>query len=355
MQNILMLKILPDPGQRNILLETMEVFNVACNDISRTAFKNDFPNKYELHKLVYYGIKEKYRLPSQLVVRAISKVAESYKVDRTCIHEFDRHGSIIYDQRILSFKGLDTVSMNTLHGRIRMPIIFGEYQKQKLSRVHGQADLIYRNNAFYLAVVVDLPEEPGYEPIGYIGVDIGVKNIATTSDKKNYAGDLINQKRIAISKHRSRLQKKGTRSAKRRLRKISGKEKRFQRNINHNISKGIVVEAKGTGRGVALEDLSNINQRTVVRKKQRYIRLSWAFRQLRSYIEYKAKASGVPIKMVDPRNTSRECPDCHAIDKGNRKDRDTFKCVRCGYGGEADYVASLNIRSRAAVNQPIVA
>lgn len=355
MQKTLMLKLLPDHAQRNILVETTEVFNVACNDISRMAFDNGFPNKYKLHNLVYYSIKEKYRLPSQLVVRAISKVAESYKINRTCIHEFDRHGSIIYDQRILSFKGLDSVSMNTLHGRIRVPIIFGEYQKQRLSRVHGQADLIYRNNVFYLAVVVDIPEEPEYKPIDYIGVDLGVKNIATTSDKKNYTGDVINQKRIAIAKHRSRLQKKRTRSAKRRLKKISGKEKRFQRVINHSISKEIVAEAKGTGRGVALEDLSNINQRTVVRKKQRYIRLSWAFHQLRSYIEYKARVLGVPVRTVDPRNTSRECPVCHSIDRGNRKDRDTFKCVQCGNGGEADYVASLNIRNRAAVNQPIVA
>ena len=249
MQNTLMLKILPDPEQRNILLETIEVFNKACSDMSRTAFSNGFPNKYELHRLVYYSIKEKYRLPSQLIVRAISKVAESYKIDRTCIHEFDRHGSIIYDQRILSFKGLDLVSMNTLHGRIRMPMIFGEYQKQRLSRVHGQADLIFTNNAFYLAVVVDIPEEPEYEPIGYIGVDLGVKNIATTSDGRNYSGDAVRLKRIATAKHRNRLQKKGTRSAKRRLKKISGKEKRFQRIVNHSISKEIVAEAKGTGSG----------------------------------------------------------------------------------------------------------
>lgn len=331
------------------------MFNAACNDISRKAFDNCFPNKYKLHKLVYYSIKEKYRLPSQLVVRAISKVAESYKIDWTCIHVFDGHGSIIYDKRILSFNGLDSVSMNTLHGRIRMPIIFGGYQKQRLSRVHGQADLIYRNNTFHLAVVVDILEEPEYEPIDYIGVDHGVKNIATTSDKKNYAGDVINQKRIAIAKLRSRLQKKGTRSAKRRLKKISGKEKRFQKVVSHNISKEIVAEAKGTGRGIALEDLSNINQGTVVRKRQRYIRLSWAFHQLRSYIEYKARVLDVPIKTVYPRNTSRECPECHSIDRRNRKGWDTFKCVQCGNGGEAGYVASLNIRNRAAVNQPIVA
>ena len=355
MQNTLMLKILSNTEQKDILLETMEVFNKACNDISKTAFEHTFPNKYELHRLVYYDIKNAYKLPSQLVVRAISKVAESYKVDRTCIHEFDRHGSIVYDQRILSFRGLDSVSMNTLHGRIRIPIVFGEYQKQRLSRVHGQVDLIYRNCIFYLAVVVDVPEEPKYEPVDYIGADFGMKNIATTSDNRNYSGDTLKKKRIQYQKHKQRLQKRGTRSAKRRLKKISGKEKRFQKVVNHDISKEIVAEAKGTGRGIALEDLTSINQRTVVRHKQRYIHMSWAFYQFRIYIEYKAKIAGVPVKIVDPKNTSRECPKCHTIDKKNRTNRDKFKCIQCGYGGEADYIASLNIKNRAAVNQPTVA
>ena len=350
-----MLKILPNPEQRNILLETMEVFNDACNDISRTSFENSFPNKYELHKLVYYSVKEKYHLPSQLVVRAISKVVESYKINRTYIHEFNRHGSIIFDQRILSFKGLDMVSMNTLGGRIRVPVVFGEYQRQQLSRVHGQVDLLYRNGSFYLAVVVDVPEEPGYEPVDYIGVDFGVKNIATTSDGKNHAGDAVRRKRIATVKHRNRLQKRGTGSAKRRLKKISGKEKRFQRVVDHNISKEIIAEAKGTGMGIALEDLTGIRQRTVVRHEHRYIHMSWSFHQLRTYIEYKAAIAGVPTKLVNPKNTSRECPECHTIDKRNRPGRDNFRCIQCGYIGEADHIAAINIRSRAVVNQPIVA
>jgi transposase, putative, N-terminal domain len=230
MQNTLMLKILSNTEQKDILLETMEVFNKACNDISKTAFEHTFPNKYELHRLVYYDIKNAYKLPSQLVVRAISKVAESYKVDRTCIHEFDRHVSIVYVLMILSFRGLDSVSMNTLHGRIRIPIVFGEYQKQRLSRVHGQVDLIYSNCIFYLAVVVDVPEEPKYEPVDYIGADFGVKNIATTSDNRNYSGDALKKKRIQYQKHKQRLQKRGTRSAKRQL----GKDKRKGEEISES-------------------------------------------------------------------------------------------------------------------------
>ena len=187
------------------------------------------------------------------------------------------------------------------------------------------------------------------------GVDLGIKNIATTSDDKNYAGDAVKQKRIANAKHRMRLQKRGTRSARRRLKKTSGKERRFQRVVNHNISREIIADVKGTGRGIALEDLTGIRQRTVIRHEHRYIHMSWAFHQLRAYIEYKATIAGVPTKLVNPENTSRECPECHTIDKRNRPSRDNFRCIQCGYIGEADHIAAINIRSRAAVNQPIVA
>ena len=121
------------------------------------------------------------------------------------------------------------------------------------------------------------------------------------------------------------------------------------------ISKEIVQEAKGTSSAIAIEDLNGIRMRTTVRKGSRYIHNSWAFHQLRSFIEYKAREAGIPIIVVDPHNTSSECPNCHAIDKKNRPERSHFRCISCGIEGEADFIASLDIRNGAAVNQPIVA
>ncbi|MGC8645212.1 MAG: RNA-guided endonuclease InsQ/TnpB family protein, partial [Thermoplasmata archaeon] len=112
---------------------------------------------------------------------------------------------------------------------------------------------------------------------------------------------------------------------------------------------------KGTSSAIAIENLNGIRKRTTVEKGNRYIHNSWAFHQLRSFIEYKAMEAGIPVIAVDPRNTSRECPVCHTIDKRNRPERSHFRCVSCGFEGEADFVASLNIRNRAAVSQPVVA
>ncbi len=137
-----------------------------------------------------------------------------------------------------------------------------------------------------------------------------------------------------------------------------GRERRFKKDTNHVISKQVVSKAKGTTRLIALEDLKDIRSRVVtVTHGQRDRHGKWAFSELRSFIEYKARMNGVPLVIVDPRNTSRECPKCHTMDKKNRPERNLFRCIECGFSEEADYVAARNIAARAVVvvNQPIVA
>ena len=355
MLKTLQIKLLPDERQEEALIETFVRFNEACNFVSRIAFERRLYNKVFLQKIVYREIREKFGLAAQLAIRVIAKVVETYKADKEHFHELRDFGSIIYDQRILSFKGMDQVSINTIHGRIRIPMTTGKYGKIPFDRVRGQCDLVRKNRLFYLMVAVEVPEEPTVEPQDIIGVDMGIVNIAVDSTGKYYSGDKINEVRKHNADLRSRLQSVGTRSAKRHLKKLSGKENRFARNTNHVISKEIVQRAKGTSSAIAIEDLSGIRMRTTVRKGSRYIHNSWSFYQLRSFIEYKARESGIPVIAVDPHNTSRECPNCHSISKRNRPERSHFRCVSCGIEGEADFIASLNIRNRAAVSQPIVA
>lgn len=351
----LQIKLLPNDNQKEALLNTFRQFNEACNFVSEIAWDRRMFNKISLQKIVYHDIRDKFGLASQLAIRVIAKVVETYKADKTTFHEFSEYGSIVYDQRILSFKGMDEVSINTVQGRIRIHITIGKYGEIPFKRMRGQCDLVRKNKLFYLMVTVELPDPPLIDPIDIIGVDMGIVNIAVDSTGKYYSGDKIKEVREKNADLRSRLQSKGTKSAKRHLKKLSGKENRFARNTNHIISKEIVQKAKGTSSVVAIEDLSGIRMRTTVRKGDRYIHNSWAFHQLRSFIEYKARESGIPVIVVDPHNTSRECPNCHAIDKKHRPEQSVFKCISCGLEGEADFIASLNIRNRAAVNQPIVA
>ena len=355
MLKILQIKLLPDDKQREAIIDTFMAFNEACNSVSRIAWEKKLFNKVFLQRIVYRDIREKFGLAAQLAVRVIAKVVETYKADRASFHEFRDFGSIVYDPRILSFKGMDQVSISTTRGRIRIPITIGKYGEIPFKRIRGQCDLVRKNKLFYLMVAVEIPEEPAIEPEDIIGIDMGIVNIAVDSTGKYYSGDRVREVREHNADLRSRLQSVRTKSAKRHLKKLSGKESRFARNTNHVISKEIVAKAKGTSFAIAIENLDGIRMGTTVRKGKRYIHNSWSFHQIRSFIEYKAKEAGIPLIVVDPHNTSRECPNCHTISKKNRPERSQFRCISCRFEGEADYIASLNIRNRAAVSQPIVA
>lgn len=336
-------KLLPSPEQANMLLETMRRFNAACDVLAETALKHRCANKVELQKLAYADIRRNFGLSAQMTIRAIAKVCEAYKRDKDIKPTFRPHGAIVYDQRILSWKGPDRVSILTLTGREIMPWIAGEYQKARMARVRGQADLIYRDGMFFLYVVVDVGDVPPGDPSGFLGIDLGHKNIAADSDGETFSGALNASLRKRHARLRRNLQRKGTKSAKRLLRARRRKEARFTADLNHRISKALVRKAKDTGRGIALEDLKGIRERTTVNRSQRRAHHSWAFAQLRSFLTYKAAQAGVPLVAVNPRYTSQTCPACGCIDRKNRPDRDRFRCISCGLAGSSDTTAARNI------------
>ncbi len=354
MKQTLMIKLATSEEQYNALLETMHKFNEACNYIAIIAFSIMSANKIKLQQIVYRDVREKYGLSAQLVIRAIAKVAEAFKRDKSIKPEFRPDGAIVYDQRILSWKGLEAVSILSLQGRLKIPIRIGDYQEARLDRIRGQADLILRDGIFYLAVVVEVPEPSKFDAVNVLGVDLGIVNIATDSDGDAFSGEQVDNVRERNAELHTNLQKAGTKSARKHIKKHSGREKRFHRDVNHVISKKIVAKAKDTGKAVAIENLEGIRTSITVRKTQRNRNHSWAFRQLRSFIEYKAALSGVPVIIVNPRGTSHICPVCGHNEKANRPNRDTFRCVQCGFSGYADHIAAINIAMRAAVNQPIV-
>lgn len=350
-----MVKLDTSKEQHQAILETMHRFNEACNYIADIAFKLGTANKIELQKVVYYDVRDKFKLSAQLTIRAIAKVSEVYKRDRTINPKFKPTGAIVYDQRILSFRKLEAISILTNSGRLIIPIRIGEYQKVRMDRIRGQADLIYRDGIFYLAVVVEVPEPSKSDAVGYLGIDLGIVNLATDNDGETFSGKQTDQVREKNAQLRANLQKAGTKSAKRHLNKLSGRESRFHRDINHIISKKIVAKAKDTKQAIALEDLKGIRKSVTVRRTQRSRIHSWAFWQLRSFIEYKAILAGIPVVLVNPRGTSHICPECGHNERGNRPNRDVFRCVQCGFSGNADHIAAINIAARAAVNQPIIA
>ena len=354
MQLVAVAKLLPTNDQAIALLATVERVNEACNWLAARAFEGQTANKFSLHHLYYGDLRQQFGLSAQMAVRAIGKVCDAYKRDKRRQPHFDSHGAIAYDQRIMSFKAMDRVSLLTLAGRILVPFVAGAYHRARLEGVRGQADLVLRKGKWYLYVTVEVPDGAPVDPEGWLGVDLGIRNLATDSDGERHSGAGVEAVRQRMQRLRGALQAVGTKSAKRHLKRLAGHEARFRSDVNHTISKRIVAKAKDTTRGVALEDLSGIRERTTVRHGQRAMHDGWAFFQLRSFVEYKGRLAGVQVVVVNPRNTSRTCPRCGCIDKANRRSQSEFECRACGHTDHADHVGAVNIARRAAFNQPIV-
>lgn len=359
MQITTKVKLLPTDEQRKLLLDTMRLYNEACNYISEQAFKHETKKQFDIHALVYDNTRKSFGLTSQMVIRAIAKVAGQMKREFVQ-HAFKDTGAIQYDSRVFRFKAADIVNIWTVGGRIDIKMIMTGYQKKTALESKKQANLVYVDGKFYLLVVIDSPDRDPIDPDGVIGVDMGIVNIATLNDGTNFTGADVERARQRYASLRGRLQKRGTKSAKRKLKKISKREARFRADINHKISKTIISKAKGTNSMIAIEDLKGIRSKTTVRKSQRAKHSGWSFFQLRSFIEYKAKLEGIPVLAVHPAYTSQQCPSCGNTTRSNRKNQANFAC-ECGYTNNADVVGAINIASRGAyqfglkVNRPNVA
>jgi len=356
MKLIAQVKLIPTDAQADALRRTLEAANAACDAVSVLAWNTRTFKKFDLQKLCYLSIRETYDLSSQLAIRVIAKVGDAYKLDKETLRTFRQHGSIAYDDRILSWAlpGCK-VSIWTLDGRLTIPFRTGDRQMAFLAYQQGESDLVYRRGSWYLLATCDIPEPSEQEVDAVLGVDLGIVNLATDSDGERHIGTQVEQKRKWYASRKKALQSISTRSAKRRLRRLSGRQHRYQRDINHIISKRLVAKAERTKRAIGLEELTHIRTRArVTGPAQRARHSNWAFAQLRAYIAYKARMAGVRVMVIDPAYTSQDCHACGHRAQANRRSQAEFCCVKCGHAAPADFNAALNIRERAAVKQPMV-
>ncbi|MFJ3576069.1 RNA-guided endonuclease InsQ/TnpB family protein [Streptomyces rubiginosohelvolus] len=369
MKIVTQVKLMPKADQAAALRSTLRTVNEAANWVSGVAFERGVPREYELRKHTYAELKAQ-GLGAQAAQHVIKKTRDAYTTLKANIKAgnlgkpaskrrrkaeskpivFRPEAAQPYDDRCLSWQyDQQTVSIWTTAGRLRGVRFACSPDALRMLREHrkGESDLIERDGAFYLIAVCDIPEPELYEPAGFVGVDLGIVNIATASTGYRAAGRGLNRHRKRQLDLRKKLQAKGTKSAKRLLKKRSRKEARHTANVNHIISKTIVATAERTGSGIALEDLTGIRSRVRLRKDQRTSLHSWSFHQLGQYIEYKAKRAGVPLVYVDPAYTSQQCSECGHIDRKNRVDQATFACRSCGALMHADDNASHNIGRKA--------
>jgi IS605 OrfB family transposase len=330
--------------------ETLRGFADACNQILVVAKRDNCWNTTKLHHKVYKSVREATGLKANHVCQAIRRVIGNAKAVKQ-IHKF-RPTSISLDVRTFRYvEEAQIVGVTLKCGRVDFKLSIGGYQIALLRGQNLTSATLNKSKKgdYYINFVVEIDTQPTGKTPKVIGVDLGRRDIATTSTGKSWSGEQIQSVRDKFSRVRANVQRKRTRNSRRLLRRLKARERWFQEWLNHNISKQLVQEALATEAALAFEDLTGIRQSLNEKPRSKVERRrtnNWAFYKLRMFVGYKAAIAGVPVTFVPPAYTSQTCNRCGHIhpEKGKSyRSGKRFKCGHCGWEHDADINAARNI------------
>jgi IS605 OrfB family transposase len=351
MKRTVSIKLNPTTEQVEALLKLQAEFANACNLIVPFAQDNRCWNRVALHHLAYYPVREATGLGSQLVCNAVKAVADAYKVLKLGRHDgvpvihFRKIGSVHVDAR--TYRLMDkAVSLYTLKGRALVKMTMGGFQADYLATGKPrEAKLVRKGRQWFFNLVLDLPDAAPGVGGSVLSVDMGENNLAALSSGKLFGGGSLKHVRDRHLALRRRLQSNGSQSARQLLNKVSGKERRHMRHVNHEVSKAIVQEAQDLGAScIVMEELTHIRKRIKAAKRVRTRLHRWAWRELQNFIQYKAEAAGLRVIYVNPAYSSQTCSVCGCL--GSRR-KHRFSCS-CGHRAHSDLNSSRNLAGLVA-------
>lgn len=348
--------------QFSVLAPVFDLYNQVWGKVVSWCNRNKTVNRTRLQKELYHQLRGTYpELPSQYVSILLREGASAVKSwnsnnpkRRWGLKAVRRRKTLSLDARLFSVRGaLLTVSTRVKTPRLRLllpetPAWFTErYPEGKLNAAQLG---VTRSGKPYINLIYRVPQptQPHTSSGETLGVDRGLYKIAVTSKGGEYTSNQVRAVRRRHQHNRATLQQKGTRSAKRRLKAMSGREKRFMSDINHCVSKHL-AHTPSIGR-IALENLTGIRRNRCNKTTRKWLG-QWAFHQLEFNIIYKAHQQGIEVALVDPAYTSQRCSTCGYTAKNNRR-KGTFACRSCGFIANADVNAAINIRDKSLLPTP---
>lgn len=349
------IQICPDDVEKELLCQTMTAYQKACNFVSGHIFRTHNLKQISLNQELYYDLREKYNLRSQMAQSVIKTVIARYKTilenqKKWIKAHFKRLQFDLVWNRDYSLNE-NLFSVNTLNGRIRVSY-FSKGMERYFSDEYkfGTAKLVSQKGKYFLHIPVttEAAESELSDICNVVGIDRGINFVIATYDSKHksgfVSGKAIKQKHAKYKKVRQQLQQRKTKSARKRLKKIGQRENRWMQDINHCITKAL-TEQNPKHTLFVLEDLTGIRQATEkIRLKDRYVSVSWAFYDLEQKLIYKAKKHQCSVIKVNPAYTSQSCPVCGHTERANRNKKiHLFCCRNCGYQSNDDRIGAMNL------------
>ena len=356
----------PNRGKREEMARMLELYNQACSWFLEQAKALNTTSRAHLHRETYRRACELFdlnratlqcaMLKALIVWRAFLAKSKRRRGGKFSLPKFKKTVPVMVRQdcywlhRLRS--GTWVISFPVFSGksRIAVPLAVSAYHERRLRDLaggscrQGSMELWQEKSGDWYVAIRLVYETSLYEPCGVIGVDLGIVKLAVLSNNKFFDGRQVRWRKERWAERRSALQRAGRLS---RVKKESSREQRWMRYVSHCISKQIVGIAKAERKAIALENLLGLRERVKSSKKFNRMMSRWNFRELASFIEYKAALAGVPVIYVNPKETSSTCPRCGKVSRRNEKTWGWFKCTKCGYQSDADRVAALNIAAKA--------
>lgn len=356
------------PAETSTLLDaTSRSYCDACNFVSSYIYKTHDLKVISLHKELYKLIREKFHLKSQMAESVIRTVIAKYRTIKKNQKRWIKpiFGVPSYDLVWNSDYSLkqDIFSVNTSEGRVKLGYYSAGMEKYFLPENHdkykfGTATIVKRHKKYYLHIPVtfevenfDVTNTDISDISNIIGIDRGLNFTAVTYDSNQqsifYNGRKNKQIRGKYQKLRNELQERGTRSSKRKLKEMSGRENRWMQDVNHCITKALVSNNPSHSVFV-LEELTNFKTESAD-KLSKYNPnkkniSNWSYYDFEQKLKYKAEIAGSTVIKVNPKYTSQRCPVCGCIEKDNRDKRlHQFHCINCGYNSNDDRIGAMNL------------
>ena len=349
-------QIVATDADKVLLNKTMSVYCDACNYVSDYVFRTHDLKQFSLNKVLYFTLRERFGLRSQMAQSVFKTVIAKYKTvleneSKWIKPSFKKPQYDLVWNRDYSLTQ-NRFSVNTLNGRVKLQYFAEGMSKYFDHTIYkfGTAKLVNKHGKYFLHIPVtyDVRESDISDICNVVGIDRGINFVVATYDSKHksgfVSGKAIKQKRANYSRLRKELQMRHTPSSRRRLKAIGQRENRWMQDINHQVSKAL-VENNPKHTLFVLEDLSGIRNATErVKTKNRYVSVSWSFYDLEQKLIYKAKQNQSSVIKVDPRYTSQCCPCCGHVEKSNRNKKiHLFTCKKCGYKSNDDRIGAMNL------------
>ncbi len=358
MNRTIRLSLKPNSEQAQALKETTAQFCASFNTVCMEGWQQRNGNAFDMHKLTYRAVKDMYpKLVSDLHIQARQKASEAVKSALTrekqgrktscphsiaCAPRYNLHTYKVDWQASL-------VRLSTTQGKQTIAFCLPPCAAYSIGCSCATADLINKRGKWYLHVVVVVPDVKFADNGQAVGVDLGMCRPAVSSDNRFHGKRHWRHIEKKTFRLKRKLQANGSKSAKRHLRRLAGRQRRFRQDCDHVLSSRILAHVS-PGTTLVVENLTNIRARVKASRGEARRRLhEWSFAQMRVFLDYKAAAKGCRVVSVDPRHTSQRCSECGFISRGNRKTQSNFACRQCGFTLNADLNAGRNIRDKHLV------